>query len=203
MRPRTDALHGQEGLTVPTKRHIARLQALGACSEAGAFAAGFPSLRAAWQACPRPDWLLWYAGRANVSRRTLTLVACACARDALKHVAPGEGRPLAAIEAAEQWARREGVTLEQVRKAAANATAYAANVTANAANAANAAANAAYAAATAAASAAYAAATADDDADDAADAYAYDEPRRRLCDIIRQTWPVPPRVRPKQTKEND
>jgi hypothetical protein len=106
---------------------------LDACKEAVEFAAKFPTLQAAWDACDRGDWLLWLLGRlsgppGSESRRKLVLAACACARLALPHVKAGEDRPRLAIETAERWARQEdGVTLDMVRSAAAYAAAYAAS----------------------------------------------------------------------------
>src|SRR5512141_427970 len=120
------------------------LRRLGACQEAREWAAG-KSLDEVYSQLERADWWLWLAAKAGVERKRVVLAACACARTALKRVPAGEGRPLAAIELAERWARgEEGVTLEQVRTAA-DAAAYAA------------AAYAAYAAYAAAAYAAYAA----------------------------------------------
>ena len=113
------------------KQHIERLRKLGACSEAIRFAKQYDTQQAAWEACERGDWLLWYAGAVSggprsQSRKTLVLAACACARLALQYVVNGETRPLVAIETAEAWAKGEGgVTLADVRNAA-NAAAYAA-----------------------------------------------------------------------------
>ena len=101
-----------------------RLSRLHACAEAREWAKGYPDLASAWAACPRADWMLWLAAKAigkpgSDAHRRLVLAACACARYALPHVRPGEDRPLAAIEIAERWARREkGVTIEQVHTAA-------------------------------------------------------------------------------------
>ncbi len=97
------------------------------------------TIRAVWDACKDAQLLLQvyaYAG----DRPGLVRAACACARTALK----GEDRPRIAIETAEAWTRGEA-TLDQVRKAAADA-AYAADAD--------------YAAADYAASAAYTAHTA-------------------------------------------
>jgi hypothetical protein len=177
-----------------------RLSRLHACAEAREWAKGYPDLPSAWAACPRADWMLWLAAKAigkpgSAAHRQLVLVACACARYALPHVKAGEGRPVAAIEIAERWARREkGVTIEQVRAAAAAAAADAAYAAA-AAYAAYAAADAAYDAAYAAAAdaaydAAYAAAA------DAAYAAAWqrrrDEVLAELADLVRTYYPEPP-----------
>ena len=138
-----------------------QLVAKGACSDALTWAKGYDSFQAAWDACERGDWMLWWicrsltAGPMSAERRPLVRMACQCARLALPHAKAGESRPLAAIELAERWANGdETVTRQQLRAAA-----YATTTAAAAAAAAYAAATAAYAAADAAA-AAYAAATA-------------------------------------------
>ncbi len=52
---------------------------LDACSEAVTYARQHKSFRAAWSACERPDWMLWYLGRAVTNtqqhRESLTLLA--------------------------------------------------------------------------------------------------------------------------------
>ena len=153
------------------------LRAVGACAEAVGWAQGYRTFGAAWNACPRGDWLLWWLAhtvareQGSAGHRRLVLVACQCARVSLPHVRVGETRPLAAIDAAERWARgEEGVTAEQVRAAASAANAAAA------AYAASAAADAAYtaAAAYAAADAAYTAAAASAASAAAVAAYAAD-----------------------------
>jgi len=180
---------------VSAKDFAAALRRLGACGEARVWASG-RTLQQAWAECPRGDWLLWLAGRAGVERKVVVLAACACARLALKHVRPGEERPLRAVETAEAWARGDAsVSLEDVRKAAraadaAAAYAFAAFAAAYAAYAAFAAADAAYAAADAAYAAADAAYAADA-ADAAADAA--DAARTTLAecaDIVRAHIPV-------------
>ena len=143
---------------------IKTLKEMGACSDALEWCEGYESLAGAWAECQRGDWMLWLVGELSGkpesdSRKKLVLTACQCARLALPYVKTGELRPLLAIETAEAWARgNEGITLEDVRKAAyaaAHAAAYAAAYAADAADAANA---AVYAAANAAAyAAAYAA----------------------------------------------
>ena len=138
--------------------HLDSLRRATACREAIDFASDFPSLQAAWDACERGDWMLWWAGRCSgssesASRKKLVLAACKCARLSLKYLPKGESRPLKAIRTTEDWAKgTPGVTLGVVRAAAnaaanaAYAAAYAADAAAYAANAAN----AAYAAAKAA-----------------------------------------------------
>ena len=105
---------------------------LRACPDAVAWARGYHDLYAAWAASERGDWMLWLAGKLSgppesASRKRLVLAACECARLALAHVRAGEDRPRIAIETAERWARGEaGVTLANVRAAAADAYAAAA-----------------------------------------------------------------------------
>lgn len=139
-----------------------------ACPEAVKWASEYPDLPSAWAACPRGDWMLWLAAKAELcTRQQLVLAACECARLSLKYVPADEVRPLRAIETAEAWARGEA-TLSAVRDAAYAAAsaaaydastyaAYAAGGVAAAAAAASAAAYAAYAAASAASASAYAA----------------------------------------------
>ena len=107
------------------------LQELGACRQGLAFAPQFPTLQAAWAACERPDWMLWYLGAVGTDRKVLVLCACDCARLALPIYEtryPDDPRPRKAIETAEAWARGEA-TLERVRAHAdADIAAYAALV---------------------------------------------------------------------------
>jgi hypothetical protein len=182
------------------KTPVQLLSEIGACSDAIAFVRDgkFRTLQAAWTACPRGDWLLWYAGKKSgapesAKRRKLVLAACECAREVLpifEKRYPSDNRVRACIETAEKWARGE-TTIEQLRQARAYAAdaAYAAADAAYAAYAAADAAAAAYAAAYAAA--AYAAAAY------AAAAYAADAARltmRQKCaDIVRKHYPKIPR----------
>jgi len=205
------------------KRHVKMLKDLDACKEAVEFAAGFPSLAAAWAACDRGDWLLWYAGRLSGlsesdSRRRLVLAACECARLSLEHVPAGEDRPRLAIETAERWARHgAGITLAEVQTAAdsawdvanvadAAAAAAAASVSATAAadyafcasNAASVAADWAAvdgAAAMAAVDGAAAMATVDGAAARfAVRSAARDAALRQCAEIMRRHYPRPPRM---------
>ena len=120
---------------------------VGACSDAVAFGRQHKTFRAAWLACERPDWLLWWAAKCigepgSTAHKQLVRVACACARTALPHVKAGETRPLKAVETAEAWCDGKA-TLAEVRSAA---SAYAADAYADDAAAAYAAYAAAYAA---------------------------------------------------------
>ena len=94
----------------PITKH---LRALGACGEARRWARPYASIRVAWAACTRPDWLIWLVGRASWGRthgspehRQITLLAVLCARSTL-HLIPGAPRAeLESIMAqVEGWAR--------------------------------------------------------------------------------------------------
>jgi len=157
------------------------LKSVHACAEAREWA-GDRTARQAWDECERADWLLWWARRAGIARKTLVRIACACVRPALAYIPAGELRPLRAIEAAEAWCEGRA-TIKQVRDA--YAAAFEAAFAADAANSAAAAyadaayadayADAAYADAyAAAAEAAFAAAAAADGVRSDAAAYAAD-----------------------------
>ena len=153
-------------------KHITKLKKLYACSDAIAWAKDYKTFQEAWDKCERADWMLWIAGKmigknGCSTRKEVVLVACKCARTALKYLPKDEKRPLKCIQIVEKWARGEA-TISEVRKARRAATAYAADA-ATAADAAD----AAYAAAAATAYAAAAAATTDA-ADAAYAAYAAD-----------------------------
>ena len=180
------------------KNHVAKLRRLCACDDAVRFAEQYPNMTAGWRACERGDWMLWLLGRTSklgsARHRRIVRVACACVRRALPYVAKGELRPLAAIEAAEAWARRDsGVTLGDVRAAAdtAGTAAAAAYTAAGAAYTAGAAAYTAAGAAGTAAAAAYTAAG-------AAGAAAYTVTRSNelhiMAGLVRAEFPYPPRV---------
>jgi hypothetical protein len=99
-------------------------------------------LTQAWAECERGDWLLWLAATAGIDRKRLVMAACACARLALVHVRAGEEIPRITIETTEAWCRG-GATIDELREARRNATAYACAAADAAADAAAAAADAA------------------------------------------------------------
>ena len=108
-------------MSVSRASALERLLSFNPCFEAEDFIDSLPksSPNAIWKKCERADWMLWLCGKLSGesesdSRRKLVLCACECARTALKHVPAGEERPIKAIETAERWARKEGVTLEDV-----------------------------------------------------------------------------------------
>jgi hypothetical protein len=148
-----------------TTSHIGFLESLNACSDEIAWARNYDSLDKAWDACERPEHLLWLCGRMAdkpgwPTRKDIVLAACDCAEQVLHLVKPGEDRPRKAIEAARTWVRGE-IGIDEVRAYAAAAAdadaaacadaAYAAACVIAAADAASASAYAASAAADAAA----------------------------------------------------
>src|SRR3972149_6910811 len=78
-------------------------QSRDACPEALRWLKTQASPRAAWDACERPDWMIWLAARRGVDHKVLARIACDCARTALRFVPAGEDRPRLAIEATERW----------------------------------------------------------------------------------------------------
>ena len=110
-------------------RELAILRKMQACKSAICWVEERSSWAEAWTMCGRADWMLWVLVRicgksGSDAHRRLVLAACRCARISLGLVRPGELRPLAAIEIAERWARRQpDVTLDMVRMAAAAADA--------------------------------------------------------------------------------
>ena len=119
-----------------------KLNDMNACSEAVEWV-GKRGLMTAWRDCPRGDWMLWLAGRLDIDRKLLVLVACDCAETALQYVPEGEDRPAKCIQITRDWCNGTA-SLDDVRAAR---------------RAADAAATAAYAATYAAYAAAYAART--------------------------------------------
>ena len=167
-----------------------QLQKMNACSEAIEWAEN-RTLEQAWNDCERGDWMLWFAEKAGVELRPLTLAKARCAKLVI-HLME-DARSINAVEVAERFglgtATREELDVAAVAAAvaAADAAAYAAVAAdADAYAAANAAVATADAAAYAAAYAAYVAAT------DAADADAYaaaneKETLKKCADICRET----------------
>lgn len=69
------------------------------CRDARDYVATFPTVREAWDACERPDWLLWLAGRLPDTRNAIVQFARECAERA-KNSEAGAARAAAA------WAAR-------------------------------------------------------------------------------------------------
>ena len=171
------------------KTHTTYLKKLNACPEAVGWADQFPTLQDAWDNCDRGEWMLWLLGKqvgepGTKSRKKLVLTACKCARLSLKYIPEDEKRPIKAIQTAEKYARGvKGITLQDVRSAAAAVYDYAADADDAAADAADAAAyaDAADAAAYAAHAAAYAYA--------AAAAAARKNALKECANIVRKDYP--------------
>ena len=142
------------------KEHIAYLKSLQACSESIAYAEQYDSMREAWEACRRPDWMLWLLSHVgHQDDRVYRRYACWCVRNT--PLPDGrkawdmltDERSRAAVAVAEQFA--DGAAGDQelaAARASADASADAADAAAYAAR------SAYYAAADAADAAAYAAA---------------------------------------------
>ena len=120
-----------------------KLEALGACREAVEWSAQYgDDFQRAWNECHRGDWMLWLLGKLSGtpesdSRKKLVLACCEVARTALPIFEvryPNDSRPRKAIETAESYANSvDGVTLDDVLAAAADAAADAADAAAYAA----------------------------------------------------------------------
>lgn len=78
----------------------------------------------AWLGCNRGDWMLWLCARIGVDRSLMTLAACSCAEQALKHVEPDLLLACVwAIDAARRWSRGDADLVEVA--AAKSAASYA------------------------------------------------------------------------------
>ena len=84
-----------------------KLKKMDACQEAIDWAKQYPNLQAAWDNCPRADWMLWLAAHQGLTldrHCAMVRAVCQMVRRQLHHVSPAESEPLRAIEAAEKWA---------------------------------------------------------------------------------------------------
>ena len=142
------------------KEKLARqLKAIGACKEAVLWAKDYKTLRSAWEACERVDWMLWLCAKMEgkkgwSTRQQIVLVACDCAELVLpiyEKKYPDDKRVRNCIEVTRKWANGKATIEEvrQARRAAYAAYAAAAAAAADAAYAAYAAADATAADATA------------------------------------------------------
>ena len=93
---------------------------LGACIEAVKWASQYPTAQSAWDACERPDWLLWLLQRTQPPTKDIhhayVRIACAEARLALPYTI--DPRVRKCIETVEGWERGER-TLAEVNAAGA------------------------------------------------------------------------------------
>ena len=163
------------------KPHIEALSRIGACLSALDFAETYDTAQAAWDACPRGDWLLWLIGKdcgsvGSPARLKLVGVCSAIAREALsiyERRCPNDPRVRTCLDTLDRYAAG-GATLEEV--SAADAAAADAARSAYAARSASAAWSAADAAAWSAADAAYARVSM----------------QKKTADIVRQHYPICP-----------
>src|SRR5208283_2021730 len=101
-----------------------KLTALRACHEAVEWSADYASLRHAWKACKRGDWMLWLCGKMAgrdgwPTRQELVLAACDCAELALppyEKKYPDDQNVRDCIETTRKWAHGKA-TIEDVRSA--------------------------------------------------------------------------------------
>lgn len=64
------------------RAHAKWLKSIGACDEAVKYASAHTSLKAAWEACPRPNWMLWLLGKVkHDDPKAYRLYACWCVRN--------------------------------------------------------------------------------------------------------------------------
>lgn len=93
----------------------------GACEDGYEFAIKYKTLRDAWDNCERGDWMAWYAERAGVDKRILTLVAGLCAETVI-HLMKDD-RSVKAVKAAIAYGKGEidDNELEYATSDAANA----------------------------------------------------------------------------------
>ncbi len=104
-----------------------RLKKRNACSAAIEWI-GDRDLETAWKECPRGDWVLWLAGRANIDRKLLVKAACKCAELALpiyEKKYPKDNRVRNCIAVTLKWVAGKA-TIEEVREARKDACAAAA-----------------------------------------------------------------------------
>lgn len=77
----------------------------GACEDGYEFAIKYETLRDAWDNCERGDWMAWYAEKAGVDKRTLTLVAGLCAETVI-HIMKDD-RSVKAVKSAIAYGKGE------------------------------------------------------------------------------------------------
>lgn len=188
------------------KAWLKRLQRMGSCREALEWCQGYDSPQAAWAACDRGDWMLWYAGMmsgppSSDSRRKLVGAVADCLHVAVPYA--GSSRKLVTTVSylcQEYSLRASDISLSDLHDATEDATETATNVSLTyAAYAAHAALRTAYDDAAeharytayAASQAAYEHAILTEDT-----AWAYATAQRRVleqcADIMHRHYPTPP-----------
>ena len=154
---------------------------MGACPEAVKWARGYPSLKAAWRACTRGDWMWWLLRQYPDGLDRRKLVQCAWLAAVRVQPADPDEKVTGCLLLVWLWLDGEDVPDEELR------TAYAYAYTATDADAAGRHADTAYAAAYTAAYTAYAAAYTPRAADAAAAAERTEQARD-----LRREWPSCP-----------
>ena len=168
------------------KKHAEALKELGACEDAVAWANGYDTPQAAWDACGRGHWMIWLVFRLSGdpesdSRRDAVRLLVECMRPAIAKWSPEARRVVATtLDLLERWCAGDpGVTLEDMRAAAWGAYATTAYI----------AAAAAYACAAGAAT--Y--------ADACVAAYAMPDSRAAVAAFVRKHHPEAPKLAEKET----
>jgi hypothetical protein len=118
-----------------------KLRILDACDVAISWASQYPTAQQAWEACKRPDWMIWLAGQTGVSDRVLWRAAVRMAR-LVEHLMTDE-RSRHALDMQEAWldghatddemAAARAAAWAAAREAAEAATRYAAEAATRAA----------------------------------------------------------------------
>ena len=174
------------------------LRSLKACPEARVWAASYDTLQAAWDACPRGDWMIWLLEAANVHAPERRTFAYACADRAVRVHAVAALRSAGLTAQADTLAALAPVTDQETADAARSASVSASHSAARSAahwaadsSAESAAYSAAYSAADSAAfSAAVSSVSADSAAYSAGSAAASAE-RQWQADALRRLVPTP------------
>ena len=166
------------------------LRSLNACDDAREWAKPFDTLQAAWNVCPRGDWMIWLLGAANVHAPERRTFGYACADRAVRVHAVAALRSAGQTEQADTLAALAPVTDKETADAAHWAAHWAAGSAHLAALSAHSAARSAFSAAR---SAAYSAA--DSAAVSAADSASYSSAesaeRQWQADALRRLVPTP------------
>src|SRR5512137_1112828 len=96
------------------------------CKDGYAFAMRFKTMAEVWDACERPDWLLWILDKKGLpAERERRLFACWCAEQALALIPSPDPRSVEAVRVSREYAegRATREELSAARTAAADAAA--------------------------------------------------------------------------------
>ncbi len=114
---------------------IKKLREQGACTKGLDWASKQESAQAAWNACERGDWMLWawsrnHGKQGSKSHRRLVLCCVEIAKTGVKYIKNKEAKKVIqkSLDTTKRWARgEEGVTLEDVENAGADAWSFSAS----------------------------------------------------------------------------